>query len=62
MNASDLLHNIDYVGGGISDYQAYKLDHSLWLEVSETAKNKYDAIFLFVGYLELIKSRAKLFV
>ena len=59
MNASDLLHNIDNVGGGISDDQAYKLDHSLWLEVSETANNKHDAIFSFINHLELIKIRAK---
>ena len=62
LNVRDLLHGIYNFCGDISDDQAYKLAHSLWLEVSETAKNKYYAIFLFVGYLELIKSRAKLFV
>ena len=59
---SDLLHGIDNVGGDISDDQAYKLAHSLCLEVSETANNKYDAIFLFINYLELIKNIEKGFL
>ena len=36
--------------------------HSIWLEVYETANNKYDAIFSFIAYLELIKCRAKVFL
>ena len=59
---SDLFHGIDNFGGDNSDDQAYKMAHSLWLEVSETAKNKYDAMFLFIDYFGLIKIRAKLFV
>lgn len=32
---------------------------SLWLEVSDTHNNQDDAIFLFIEYLDHIKSKAK---
>ena len=45
VNTSDLLYGIDHVGGDISGDQAYELAHYLWLDVSETANNKYDVIY-----------------
>ena len=59
VNASELLRGIDNEES-INDDEAYELAQSLWLEVASTAsKNKEEAIFSFIEYLALIKSRAK---
>ena len=60
-NANDLLDGIDNAPT-LDDDEAYDLAQSLWLEVTNTTKNTEEAIFSFIDYLELIKSRAKGFV
>ena len=44
------------------DDKAYELAQSLWLEEIATVSNKKEAIFSFLDYIELIKSRAKGFM
>jgi len=57
-NASNMLDGIDNEVT-LNDDEAYTLAHNLWLEVSNDVKTRGEAIFSFIDYLELIKSRAK---
>jgi len=61
VNANNMLNGIEN-DVTIDDDEAYELAQSLWLEVTSTVSNKEEAIFSFINYLELIKSRAKGFV
>lgn len=60
VNASDMLQGID--NEELNDDEAYTLCQTLWLEIVNTTHSKEEAIFSFLEYLELIKSRAKGFV
>ena len=55
---TDILQGIDNQES-LTDDQAYKMAQSAWVEVSRTCKNTEDAIFSFLQYLELIKTRAR---
>jgi len=57
-NSNDMLSGIDNTPS-LDDDEAYQLAQSLWLEVSNTSVDRDEAIFSFIEYLELIKSRAK---
>ena len=57
-NASGMLDGIDNEVS-LNDDEAYTLAHNLWLEVENDTKTKGEALFSFIEYLELIKSRAK---
>ena len=59
VNASDLLCGIDDMPT-LDDDEAYELAQSAWQELQLTDSTcNADSLFSFVGYLELIKSRAK---
>ena len=60
-NANDMLKGIENTSS-LDDDEAYELAQSLWLEMAASANDREDAIFSFIEYLELIKSRAKGFV
>ncbi|KAL7450896.1 hypothetical protein ACHAWC_002749 [Mediolabrus comicus] len=60
VNASGMLQGID--NEELNDDEAYTLCQTLWLEIVNTTHSKEEAIFSFLEYLELIKSRAKGFV
>ena len=61
VNANDMLDGIEN-DVSLDDDEAYELAQLLWLEVTSTVSNKEDAIFSFIDYLEIIKSRANGFV
>ena len=46
----------------MNDDEAYELAQSFWNEVSSNKKSENEAIFLFIEFLQLIKSHAKGFI
>jgi hypothetical protein len=61
VNASALLDGIENEVN-LDDDEPYKVAQTLWLELAVSTSDKDDVLFLFIEYLEPVKSKAKGFV